>query len=1060
MEVYVKKALRFTCLGAMLLQFLAFGQKVSRVGTPSDLSSLIYTGPRSAVAPPKGASAKHGITGTVQVAIKLQDSPLVVAVGANAKQTGILMTAAQQRAYLAQLNQKQDAVMSLVRSAGGVELGRVSKGHNALMVSVNASQLGTLRGIAGVVAVRPIADRTVSLSDQTLPYIGATAVQNTGVTGQGVRVAMLDTGIDYTHYNLGGSGNVADYLAAKAVAAGTPPSNLFPTQKVIGGFDFVGDVWPNGPLAPDPNPLDLNGHGSHTSDIVGGHSLDGKHVGTAPGAQLYAVKVCSSVSTSCSGVAILEGIDFALDPNGTGTLNDAVDVISMSIGGDFGQREEDSSEAFTDVVNFGIVSVMSAGNTGDIPYVVGGPGATPEVLSLAATTSPAAFDIPLVVNSPASIAGTYPNTATLSFAPINAAITGSVVYVGRGCPAGSITSGSPADPYLANPNGAIALIDRGSCGVSLKIDRAARAGAIAVLIGLVAPGDAISFSNGGGTDFVPSLVITQAVANLIENTLHSSAVNATVSAGDAISLAGNVASYSSRGPNYSYNMLKPDMSAPGTVVAADAGTGTGESSEDGTSFACPLASGSAALLLSQNHTLGPLDVKALLMETAETAVFENSATEPGFLAPMSRMGSGELRVNRAVAASTAAWDASAPLAVSLSFGTYRLNTSQSYRKKVIVRNYSNAARTYTIGNVYRDAPNLTGATLTAPASIAVPANGSASFNLTLTVNAAALPVWTLNGGSNGGNGELLDTVEYAGYLTFTSGAESIHLPWHILPHKAANVLPAASTLALSGAPRTLMLSNTPSTVGGLVDVFSLTGTGVQFPASALPAPGSDFAVINLQAAGVRLVCLDSSCTFGVQFAISTFGQRSHPDVPAEFDVYLDVNGDGIDDLDVFNADIGFLTTGVNSGQNGVFIVDLTTNTASGPYFYTDADLDSANAILTAPLSALQTSTGLQLGISTPFTFSVLAFDNEFSGNLTDLIGPMQYELDMPTVYPAASTFTVPANGSTNLSVFPNNAANVFLTGPYNGHSPSQTGLLLMYTDGKTGQEDASIAVSP
>ena len=137
----MKNAFRLTCFGAVLLQFQAFGQKVSRVGTPGDLSSLIYTGPKSAVAQPKGAGAKNGITGTVQVAIKLQDPPLVVAVGANAKQTGIQMTATQQRAYLAQLDQKQDAVMSLVSSLGGVELGRVSKGHNALMVSVNASQL-------------------------------------------------------------------------------------------------------------------------------------------------------------------------------------------------------------------------------------------------------------------------------------------------------------------------------------------------------------------------------------------------------------------------------------------------------------------------------------------------------------------------------------------------------------------------------------------------------------------------------------------------------------------------------------------------------------------------------------------------------------------------------------------------------------------------------------------------------------------------------------------------------------------------------------------------------
>jgi hypothetical protein len=142
--------------------------------------------------------------------------------------------------------------------------------------------------------------------------------------------------------------------------------------------------------------------------------------------------------------------------------------------------------------------------------------------------------IPLVVNSPASIAGSYTNTATLDFAPVNASVTGNVVYVGRGCPAGSISSGSPDDPYLANPSGKIALIDRGACAVSLKIDRAAKAGATAVLIGLVAPGDPVSFIYAGGTNFVPSLVITQATSSSIKSALGSSTVNATVSPANAI----------------------------------------------------------------------------------------------------------------------------------------------------------------------------------------------------------------------------------------------------------------------------------------------------------------------------------------------------------------------------------------------------------------------------------------------------------------------------------------------------------------------------------------------
>jgi hypothetical protein len=133
--------------------------------------------------------------------------------------------------------------------------------------------------------------------------------------------------------------------------------------------------------------------------------------------------------------------------------------------------------------------------------------------------------VPLVINSPESIAGTDFNTATLAFAPVDTPVTADVVYVGRGC---------PGDAYLADPSGQIALIDRGTCAVSLKIDAAAKAGATGVLIGLVAPGDPISFSYGGGSTFVPSLVITQATSNTIKNTLASSPVNATISPNNAI----------------------------------------------------------------------------------------------------------------------------------------------------------------------------------------------------------------------------------------------------------------------------------------------------------------------------------------------------------------------------------------------------------------------------------------------------------------------------------------------------------------------------------------------
>ena len=136
--------------------------------------------------------------------------------------------------------------------------------------------------------------------------------------------------------------------------------------------------------------------------------------------------------------------------------------------------------------------------------------------------------LPLAINSPASIAGSYTDTAQMSWAPVTALVTGNVVYVGRGCPAGSIDGSNPDDPYLADPNGAVALIDRGNCNVSLKIDRATRAGAIAVLIGDNRTEPPPSFGFGGGTQFAPSLSISKTLSDMIKSVLGSAAVSVTI----------------------------------------------------------------------------------------------------------------------------------------------------------------------------------------------------------------------------------------------------------------------------------------------------------------------------------------------------------------------------------------------------------------------------------------------------------------------------------------------------------------------------------------------------
>src|SRR3974390_3099145 len=135
----MKYYVRSVWISLALLQVPAFAQTKLHVSTPGNLSKSAYKGAISRL--PYSRNPQSVLAGPVQVAVKLSDPPLVVQVGANAKQTGIKMTAAQQQAYLAQLKQKQDAVMSQVRTMGGTEIGRVSKSHNALFVSIDARQL-------------------------------------------------------------------------------------------------------------------------------------------------------------------------------------------------------------------------------------------------------------------------------------------------------------------------------------------------------------------------------------------------------------------------------------------------------------------------------------------------------------------------------------------------------------------------------------------------------------------------------------------------------------------------------------------------------------------------------------------------------------------------------------------------------------------------------------------------------------------------------------------------------------------------------------------------------
>lgn len=203
----------------------------------------------------------------------------------------------------------------------------------------------------------------VSLSE-SVPLIGATAVWQMNrqgqscaqgsagcLTGKGIRIGIIDTGIDYTHLNLGGC---YGYQC-----------------KVAGGYDFV-----NG----DNDPMDDHGHGTHVAAIAAGN---GGLKGVAPDAKLYAYKVLNS-----SGMGyfsdVISAIDRSVDPNGDGRFNDRLDVVNLSLGG-LGNPDDPVSRAVDRAVGRGVVVVVAAGNSGFVTNAVTSPGTARQAITVAAT---------------------------------------------------------------------------------------------------------------------------------------------------------------------------------------------------------------------------------------------------------------------------------------------------------------------------------------------------------------------------------------------------------------------------------------------------------------------------------------------------------------------------------------------------------------------------------------------------------------------------------------------------------------------------------------------------
>ena len=984
-----------------------------------------------------------GGSGRTQVVVRLAEAPVgkVAAKNAAAQKKQFAAVKAQQAAVVARIKQL-DKAAKLDASA--------QRALNAVIVTVDAKQLARIAADKRVVAINRVRDYELDLSE-TVPYIGGTAVHALGFDGTGVRVAVLDSGVDYTHAALGGPGTLLAYKNAYGVKTKDTKNTkindaykgakLFPTAKVVGGFDFVGEAWVGGagspPLAPDPDPIDCSpsfigcggGHGTHVADIIGGT------IGVAPGAQLYAVKVCSSITTSCSGVALIEGMDFALDPNGDGSVADHVDVINMSLGSDYGQSgDDDLSQAVEVATAAGTLVVASAGNGGDKPYKAGTPASAPAALSVAQTATPSSTGFAIFVST-----GGAPQPREAVFQSwsheLDFTLTSVPVQFGDG--AGGNLLG--CDPFAAGSlTGKVVLVDRGVCNFSAKIANIALGGGAIGLLGLVTTDDPFDGTLGlcpsDACHAIPGYMVSQATATLLKNP----AARATFDPTNGIPLVGHMVGSSSRGPDNNLNLIKPEIGAPGASVSAEAGTGTGTTPFGGTSGAAPMVTGSAALLKDAFPGRGPLEIKAVLINTAETDIMNRPAVFGGEIAPITRIGGGEVRVDRAVNSPAAAWVEGTESA-ALSFGFHDVTgTSASVTKTVRVKNYSASKITYAISSTFRFANDAANGAVSvgAPADVTVEANSEATFDVTLTITGSALRAWTLNSGSAGASAVQLQLLEYDGYLwlnnlnTSADDTDPLHLPWQALPRKSGNVA--------AGSPSVVSGASTSMTNGGVgtaqVESFSLIATSPDDPDTGL---GDNIADVDLRYVGFRTIdgeILGCDSPIGLQFAVNTWNRQIHAIAPAIFEFDLDTNGDGTADFAVLNADLSGIGT-LGDGRNVTYAIDIATGDAVA-FFFTVHSTNSGNTTLTI--------CGEQIGIDTAddvgneMGVEVFAVDFYNSGTVTDAVTGL-------TVVPGADRYTTTFSGSPfEFATAISAGAAQTVTATDNGTAgTSETGLLLL-----------------
>ena len=596
--------------------------------------------------------------------------------------------------------------------------------------------------------------------DTSISFLGIEALWNEGYEGQGIKVAVLDTGIDADHPDFQGI-----YKGGK---------NFVPHT----GSDYArqradDDASETSPMDRPSNRPEFNANGSafytsHGTHVAGTIAAIGNNEygikGIAPKVDLYAYRVLGAYgSGSTSG--IIKAIDTA--------VIEGMDVINLSLGGGANSETDGASFAINNAMLAGTISVIATGNSGPNRGTMGTPSTSRLGIAVANTTNPELSAIKAEVTKGGF---NLSKNVKFFFTPYGKNLTEEL--------AGELDIiaipgfGQASDYDQLDVTGKVVHVSRGEIAFTEKIQFATEKGAKAIIIYNSkdhADGNDNPMSNvGSGATFdvqIPSFNLSYNDGKAIKDGLDNGVGKIVFDVANLIYTTGDeVNDSSSRGPSTPNFDIKPDVAAPGTNIMstipmykADYPEATYEQAytrKTGTSMATPHIAGIAALVKQANPSWNAFDVKVALSNTAkvlDTGKYDVFA-----------QGAGRVQAYQAAhpeilayAQDTANNDGETVENIkgTVTFGPQSLKENVSVVKQIVVKNKNGS------GGTYNATVEITKGFGDAAVTIDKPSftlSGEETLNVTLTASANENPA---------------PGSELLGYIHITGGSTTASLPF-------------------------------------------------------------------------------------------------------------------------------------------------------------------------------------------------------------------------------------------------------------------------------------------